>query len=168
MSDLMDVYGQGIWSYVFSITKDGTTTDDISQEVFIQAFQHLHRFRNESSVKTWLYAIAKNKCKDHFRSAFVRRVTISNRIESPPGESVEDVVMQSMQRNAVWEALLKLKQQYREVVILHTKEDMTFKEVGDVMGLSESTARVKYHRAVRQLRDILGKELSVDGVWGNA
>jgi RNA polymerase sigma-70 factor, ECF subfamily len=164
LSSLMDEFGQGVWSYVYSMTKDTTTADDLAQEVFIQAYKGLNQFRQDSSVKTWLYAIAKNKVKDHFRSAFVRKVTISDRVEADAVESVEEQVLDSLQRNAVWDALLQLNADYREVVILHAKEDLAFKQVGEVMGISESTARVKYHRAVQQLRELLGKEMCADGI----
>lgn len=164
LSSLMDEFSQGVWSYVYSMTKDTTTADDLAQEVFIQAYKSIHQFRQDSTVKTWLFAIAKNKVKDHFRSAFVRKVTVLDQVESEAMESVEVQVLDSLQRNAVWDALFHLPADYREVVVLHAKEDLSFKQVGAVMGLSEATARVKYHRAVQQLRELLGKEMCEDGI----
>ncbi|GEO26011.1 hypothetical protein AAC03nite_17960 [Alicyclobacillus acidoterrestris] len=142
---------------MYSMTRNTAVADDLSQEVFIQAYQHLSQFRETSSMKTWLFTIAKHKCIDYFRSAFVRRVTFHARMDDVSDDSVEERVIASEQRNAVWAALFQLKPDAREVVLLHTKEDMTFKEVGQVLGISETAARVKYHRAVQKLQRMLGE-----------
>ncbi|EPZ52616.1 hypothetical protein N007_20185 [Alicyclobacillus acidoterrestris ATCC 49025] len=110
----MDEYGQGIWRYVYSMTKNTAAADDLSQEVFIQAYQHLSQFREGSSMKTWLFVIEKHKCIDYFRSAFVRRVTFHARMDDVSDDSVEERVIASEQRNAVWAALFQLKPDARE------------------------------------------------------
>lgn len=131
-------------------------TDDLTQDVFVRAYTNLDQFRNESSYKTWLFSIARNRCKDFQKSALFRRVVPVDihrtQVFASEYMSAEDEAVRSIERNEWWKAILTLKKPYREVVILHLREDMTFAEIATVLGIPEVTARVRYRRALQQLR----------------
>ncbi|WP_074956892.1 sigma-70 family RNA polymerase sigma factor [Alicyclobacillus macrosporangiidus] len=160
----MHAYWQRAWAYVYSLTNDPFLTDDLTQDVFVRAYTSLDQFRNESSYKTWLFSIARNRCKDFQKSAFFRRVVPIDfhRTQSLDAEhtSAEDEAVRAIERNELWKAILTLKKPYREVVILHLREDMTFAEIAAVLSIPEVTARARYRRALQQLRAIYNTEVN--------
>lgn len=160
----MKDYGEAVWSFVFTILNDHALTDDVSQEVFIRAYTHMNSFRQDSTVKTWLFSIAKNLCRDVHKSWTARKVSVTDRLDKlvestgkGPG-LIEANAILNWQLNQVWEAVLSLRSEYREVVVLRVREELSFQEIAQVMSISESTARVRYHRAIEKLRKNLAKE----------
>ncbi|WP_081841583.1 sigma-70 family RNA polymerase sigma factor [Alicyclobacillus macrosporangiidus] len=159
----------GIWGYIYAVTKDPHTTDDLAQDVFVRAYTHWDQFRGESSRKTWLFKIARNICRDHQRSAFFRRVIPMDamklhNVSSAHARSSEDEAMQVFENHALWEAIFRLRKIYREVILLHIREDLTFKEIASILNVSESTVRSRYRRALEQLQDTIGKEMMESGI----
>jgi RNA polymerase sigma-70 factor, ECF subfamily len=138
-------------------TKDHYAADDLTQEVFARAFTGLEGFRHESSHKTWLYRIARNLCRDYARSAFVRRVipTAGSLLDIHPHSKrspVEDDAVQSILTEELWNQIFKLNVHQREVVLLHLKENLNFREIADITRAKEVTVRARYRRAVEHLK----------------
>lgn len=80
---LMESYGEDVWNYAYVITRNTHTADDVAQDVFIKAYQHIASFRGEASVKTWLLKITRNTALSYLRRAFLRRVVLIG--EPSPG-----------------------------------------------------------------------------------
>ncbi len=74
LSDIMLTYGEDVWNYAFFLSKNRTLADDVTQDVFVRVYERLYTFRGEASIKTWLLAITRNLVRDHWRSAWIRRV----------------------------------------------------------------------------------------------
>ncbi len=163
ISQLMKVYWNGIWKFIYTTTKNREVTNDLTQEVFIQAYQSLDQFRRESSVKTWLFRIARNKCTDYLRSWAFRKVTPFSMIPHLESPSVEEIAIKSMELTAAIDALMTLTVKFREVVVLHIQEDLTFREIGEIVGASTGTVKMRYRRAIEALRAELEKEMFTGG-----
>lgn len=151
----MQTYGDDVWSFIFACVRRHDVADDLTQEVFVRAFTHASQFRGDSSVKTWLFSIARNLVRDRSRSAFFRRVSLQQDMERyidiRPDQSPSA-------RAAIWDTILELKPSYREVIVLRLREEMTFAEISTITGVSEGTLRVRYQRALNQVRRLLGEE----------
>lgn len=80
ISQLMDNYSDDVLHLVFSYVKNRTTAEDLTQEIFIKCYEKLGQFNNKSSIKTWLYRIAINHCKDYLGSWHYRKLNFNDKI----------------------------------------------------------------------------------------
>lgn len=69
LHDLMIDYGDDVWNYIFFLTRQSNTADDLAQDVFLKVFEKLHTFRGQSTVKTWILSVTYNTVRDYWRSA---------------------------------------------------------------------------------------------------
>lgn len=152
LDELMTVYGKEVWNYAYSITRKWDMADDITQEVFIKVYRHIDSFRRDASVKTWLLTITRNTAIDFQRSAFFRKVTLSDWLEEK-GErrSVEHEMMEKWSVNEMWDMVLKLPAKYREAIILFAHHQLSMKEMADVLGVTEGTVKSRLFHARQKL-----------------
>lgn len=148
LHDLMTAYGKDVWHYAFFLTLNADLADDLMQETFLRAYQHMASFRGQASVKTWLLTITRNAVTDHRRSAWIRKVTlfglVSPRQLSP---SAEDVVMCQMEQMDVWKQVLRLSIPLREVLLLHAHHGLPLAAIAELLGITEGTVKSRLHRA---------------------
>lgn len=152
LDELMTVYGKEVWNYAYSITRKWDMADDITQEVFIKVYRHIDSFRRDASVKTWLLTITRNTAIDFQRSAFFRKVTLSDWLEEK-GErrSVEHEMMEKWAVSEMWDLVLKLPAKYREAIILFAHHQLSMKEMADVLGVTEGTVKSRLFHARQKL-----------------
>ena len=152
LEELMTAYGKDVWNYAFSITRKWDMADDITQEVFIKVFKNMHAFRRDASVKTWLLTITRNTAIDFQRSAFFRKVTLSDAVEDY-GErhSVEHDVVEQMAVNEMWKMVFDLPKKYREVMILYAHNQLSLKEIAQVLDVTEGTVKSRMFHARQKL-----------------
>jgi RNA polymerase sigma-70 factor (ECF subfamily) len=161
LETLMKEYGQDVWNYAFVLTKNRSIADDIVQEVFMQAFRHIVSFRGESSVKTWLMRITRNRSLNYRNSAFFRRVVLVDRVFGNQTErSAEDVVVEQELSNDVWRAVLRLPRVFREVIILEVKYGLPTSEIANLLHISEGTVKSRLFRARKKLHGFLKGEMT--------
>lgn len=70
LNDLMNEYGNDVWNFAFYLIRRSDAADDICQDVFLTLYEKLHTFRGESSIKSWLLTITRNKAYKYRRNAF--------------------------------------------------------------------------------------------------
>ncbi|GGG14582.1 RNA polymerase sigma factor [Paenibacillus abyssi] len=149
---LMVTYGQDVWNLAFLMTKRHHLADDITQDVFLRAYKAIGTFRGASSIRTWLLSITRNISINYLRTAFVRKVMLTERLsvrETSP--SAEKVVLAHALSDEIWEAVLRLPLKLREVLVLHVKYEMTTKEIADALRISEGTVKSRLARARRKM-----------------
>lgn len=152
LNELMTAYGKEVWNYAFSITRKWDMADDITQEVFIKVFRNMHAFRRDASVKTWLLTITRNTAIDFQRSAFFRKVTLSDTYEQfGERRSVEHDVIETWAVNDMWKMVLKLPNKYREAIILYAHYQLSLKEIASVLGVTEGTVKSRMFHARQKL-----------------
>ncbi|MFP3393209.1 sigma-70 family RNA polymerase sigma factor [Brevibacillus sp. SIMBA_040] len=164
LSALMSDYGDNIVQLAYLIVKDKGIAEDITQEVFLKAYRGLDQFRQESSVKTWLYRIAINESRKYLRSWSFRQIfsTYLSKKELGPEKvadtNVEAAVMQRLSKVQIAERVMMLSPLYRKVMILHYFEDLSIKEIAHVLNISEDAVRTQLHRARKNFRALCEKE----------
>lgn len=158
LENLMIQYGNSTWAYVFSLVNNHSLADDLAQETFLRCWLHRSQFRGDSSIKTWLFVIAKNVCRDYFRSSFARRVELRAPEELADELGViQDLADAAAIQTDVWAAVMQLNVKYREIVMLHLREDLSFREIAKITGSNAGTLRIRYQRAIKLLRTQLQK-----------
>ncbi len=152
LNELMTAYGKDVWNYAFSITRKWDLADDITQEVFIKVYRNMHAFRRDASVKTWLLTITRNTAIDCQRSAFFRKVTLSDAVEDyGERQSVEHDAAEQWAVNEMWKMVLELPKKLREVIILYAHNQLSLKEIAQVLDVTEGTVKSRMFHARQKL-----------------
>ncbi|WP_245946758.1 RNA polymerase sigma factor [Paenibacillus cellulosilyticus] len=158
LRELMDTFGDDVWNFAYFITKRSDVADDISQEVFIAAYNGLYDFRGNSSVKGWLLTITRNKALHYLQSAFIRKVTLTDKWMGGTAPAAEQVVMDRLANVTVWNAVMQLPRKYREVLVLDYHYGLKHKEIASLLKVSEGTVKSRSHRAKKYMSGILSRE----------
>jgi len=138
----------------YRLTGWGGEVDDIVQDVFLAAFKGLPKFRGDSEAATWLTRIAINACRAHLRKRWLRL-----RLFAEAPESVATDVSRSVEQEMIYRERLEcvraqvrqLPLKYREAIVLRYLEELSVKEIADVLGLGKSAVEVRLNRARRRL-----------------
>lgn len=161
IEELMIEHGNELTFLAYSYVKNAEEAKDIVQNVFVAAFQHLAAFRGDSSLKTWLYRITINKCKDHLKSSLFKRVILlgtspeTNKKESP----IDENYLEQEASKVIKKAVFTLRLKYREVILMRYYQDLTIKEISAILNLREATVNTRLRRAKKQLAPLLEKEV---------
>ena len=138
---------------------------DATQETFLAAFRSLRNFRGEAKVSSWLHRIAVNQCISRQRRAKVRsesaledeQETNAGSFAMPLSFSPAHVVEGRQQTAAVRRAINSLPVELRQVVVMKEFEELTFREIADVLELPLSTVKSRLYTALKQLQMRLQK-----------
>ncbi len=176
-SEWVDKYADALFSYSVARVSDRETARDLVQETFLSALQNVDTFRGDSSEKTWLFAILKNKIVDHFRRATAdpRHAPLEddshelNRFFDDEGEWKESEgpsdwsvnphrTYRAKEFQGVLErCLATLKAQWRAIFTLKYLEDLDSEEICKELAISPSNYWVIMHRAKLVLRRCIEK-----------
>ena len=138
---------------------------DATQETFMAAFRNLRGFRGEAKVSSWLHRIAVNQCITRQRRAKVRNeAALDDETEkdaasfATPLETSPSRVVEGLERTvAVRRAVNSLPSELRQVIVMKEFEELTFREIADVLELPLSTVKSRLYTALRQLQMRLQK-----------
>lgn len=154
---LVQEYKNRIHSYVCRMTNDSADAEDITQEVFIRAYQSLSAFRYDAAVDTWLYRIATNLVIDRFRRGKRAPQTVPAHADGEdalghlPSTNREDdphatVQLEELQKQ-VQKAVHSLPPKLRTVVVLHDMEGLSYEEVAETVGCPLGTVKSRLFNA---------------------
>ncbi len=152
----------GVYNLVRSMVGPNADAEDLAQEVFVRAHRSLGRFRGDSSVRTWLFAVAINLSRS-YRTARHRRQGIW--VDSGEGTEASvidrhpdaaDVERSYMRRQLIQRALDALPLELREAVVLRDLHGMDYREIADMLEVPNGTVESRIFRARRRLRPMLG------------
>jgi RNA polymerase sigma-70 factor (ECF subfamily) len=145
------------------MVNDREEAEDLMQEVFIKALKGLHRFKGESSYKTWLYAIARNIIYDRSRKRKAMLVVSDLLHPEKPVELPHEVLEKKETVQLLYRALLHLNLPYREIIILRKIKGYPIQETAEILGWSEAKVKTTLHRAIQALKkELLKKGWEVD------
>ena len=149
-TELMTRYGTDIKRFCLLQLRDTSQAEDAAQDVFIKAWRALSTFRGDSSEKTWLLHIAANTCRDYQRTGWFRfmdrRVTPENMERGTAFEFPDD---------SLSKAITELPALLRQAVTLRYFEELSIREMTQVLGVSEATAKRRIRKANVLLRQSL-------------
>jgi RNA polymerase sigma-70 factor (ECF subfamily) len=155
-------YSAPIFNYALRMVGDADRAADITQDTFIKAYRKLDTLTDTSSTRSWLYRIATNTAIDEMR----RRKNVApmgtdeDRLveQADGGPGPETQVLSGLMDERISRALLHLKPNHRQCLILSDVEDMSSVQIGEVMGMSNGAVRVLLCRARGEMRRLLAAE----------
>ena len=158
---LMRRHNQRVYRAIRSILRDDSESEDVMQEAYVRAYEHLAQFEGRAQFSTWLTRIAVNEA--------LKRLTARGKLDplDEDWHEGEDGIMPAFQSNSptpeanasrselkglLEEAILALPQMYRAVIVLRDVEEMNTAETAEVLSLTEANVKVRLHRAHELLR----------------
>lgn len=155
---LVRAHQDQLYRVALRMTGNPTDAQDVIQETFLQAWQHLPAFRGESGFSTWVTRILINRCRNLHRAH--RPVDpLPADTETTPGmphsPAADTLAVTAQSRDAVHRAMLQLPLDQRAPLVLTTFAGYTYAETARILGINESAAKVRAHRARRALATTL-------------
>jgi RNA polymerase sigma-70 factor (ECF subfamily) len=160
-------YKTRVYNYVYRMIGDEQESEDLTQEVFIRMYTSLPRFRNQSTLNTWLFRIASNLCIDRFRRNRKHQAVAFSLDEiGEPGESAQREVADSRfepsrmaetseMSGKIEDALLSLPEKLRAVALLYDVEGLAYEEIATIVGCPLGTVKSRLFNARARLREKL-------------
>jgi RNA polymerase sigma-70 factor (ECF subfamily) len=135
----------------------GTRADaeDLLQEIFLLAYRKLPDFRGDSTVGTWLYRLAMNRCFDHLKSRQTRTSSATAPLDEQVMTGPKLAGDGGIKRLDLERAIAKLPEGARAVFLLHDVEGFQHHEIASILGISEGTSKSQVHKARLRLRALL-------------
>lgn len=176
---LVEKYQQMVFRTCIGFVHNKDDADDLTQDTFIQAYQALKRFKGDSAFSTWLYRIAVNASLNKIRKSPLNNIL--QRIENltgrkneretivsvSSGEDPENMLIRQEQVDQVRQALDELPENQRTAIILSKYDDLSQKEIAEIMNTTEGAVEALLQRAKKNLRDKLsGKRKIFKGTVG--
>ena len=147
--EVYDLYFQDVYKYALSLSRDPVVAEEITQETFFKALKSIDSFRGQCRLYVWLCQIAKNTyityTGKHAREAPEQ--------EGLDGESPEERLLQKETAFEIHRLLHALQEPYKEVFSLRVFGELSFRQIGELFGKTESWARVTYHRARLKIKE---------------
>ncbi|WP_400245018.1 sigma-70 family RNA polymerase sigma factor [Niallia sp. JL1B1071] len=131
LKNAMDTYGHYLTRLAYALVKDKQKAEDIVQEVFIRYYLHLDQFEGRSSIKTYLYRITVNECRNYFKSWAYRKIEVSKLASTflIDKESPEEAYLNLENKSYIAAILNRLPIKYKEVIWLYYYAELSVKKL---------------------------------------
>ena len=142
--------------FIYRYVKSIDIAEDLAQDVFLYLLIHKEKYDFNYALKTYIFMIAKSKALNYLKKE--KRIVQINENDIYDLQELEEKVFQNERKNNLKRAIKQLKPEYQNAVYLADIEELSYKEIGQIMKKSESGIKVLIHRARKNLEQILRKE----------
>jgi RNA polymerase sigma-70 factor (ECF subfamily) len=169
-NEIYTLYGRKVYNLAFRMTGDAQISEDIAQETFILVYTNLDKFRGDSRISTWIYAIARNTCLRHIeknkRKSFRSIEQLIQKVNFEITDELCDEPEKQFYINQVKDGCLLgvlrcLSFNQRMAFVLHVLFDLNIADVAKAIDKSENSTRILVHRARNNLRAFLCNNCSL-------
>ena len=152
----------GVYNYLRWITRDVSLAEDLTQETFMQIWQHPPETQGDGALKAWVYRIARNQYLQHRRRAGLQTVAFEDCAEAEMADRTIPDPQLSLERErqsqAVRRAVEKLPDHYREVIVLHNLEHLSVAQIAAILQIPKGTVKSRRAAALSRLRRLLHQQ----------
>lgn len=149
-------YADTVKHFLLSLAGDYNLAEDLTQETFYQAYKSVQRYNGQCKFSVWLCQMAKHVYFDYLKKETkIQKVDFENVeifAEQRREKSVEERYLIKEEFQEILGVVQQARENYGQVFLLRAYEEMSFKEIGEIMGRSENWARVTYYRAKEWIR----------------
>ncbi|MEQ8337763.1 MAG: RNA polymerase sigma factor [Cyclobacteriaceae bacterium] len=154
---LYDRYNKRIYNYFIRCTRDVSDSGDLTQNTFIRVMKYRGSYQKNKRFETWIFQIARNLVKDHFKKLKV----VHSRMET--SETIPDAMYETDDRmdreNRLYQALDKLPDDKRELIVMSKFQGLKYEQIAEMRATSVSAIKVQVHRIIKNLREIYFEQL---------
>lgn len=160
---LIDKYLRPVYNFTYHICNNTEDAEDITAEVFIKIWKNLKKYKPEQNFKVWLFAIVKNTTLDWLRK---RKSLVFSDFETQDGENFienmtpdsaplqDELAVLKEDKIILSEKISRLSPIYQSILVLRYTEELSFKEIGEVLQKSINTVKSQHRRALMELRKL--------------
>ena len=154
-----------LFNFTYKYVGDAHLAQDLVQETFIRVLRSIHGYEHRSAFSTWLYRIAVNLCKDHFRKKRLPMVSLHDYYTTSSGDHVyvhdhiadegaqSDEALASRRREELVRRLLAgLKDEQRIVILMKEYQGLKFREIAEILDVPEGTVKARLYNGLRTMR----------------
>jgi RNA polymerase sigma-70 factor (ECF subfamily) len=168
--ELVEHYKNMVFTLALRILKNREEAEEVAQDVFLKVHGSLSSFQGDSKFSTWIYAIAYNKSLDYLKKRNRRPIISSfdgfSELNKAQEASILDELTGIEDRRQIKKALAELPSEDGILITLHYYEELSLKEISQIMGSSPGTLKVRLFRARKKLADILKLRLEPEMIYG--
>lgn len=151
LDNIYSLYFKDVYKYVLSLCYNQDIAEDITQETFLKALKNINKFKGQCKLRVWLCQIAKNTYfslyeKNKYEIEFNKEYEI---------ESIETKLIRKETAFEVHKVVHQLEEPYKEVFTLRIFGELSFAQIGELFGKTESWARVTFHRGKIKIKEAL-------------
>ena len=155
MEELYNEYFNTVYKYLVYLTHGSNFSEELTQETFCKALEKLHTFKGECKVSVWLCQIAKNLLiNEQKKKKRILNKTEEELVQVEDEKNLEEAVILKDDKINLYKRMQKLDGDSKEVVHLRTTGELSFKEIGEILGKTETWARVTFYRAKKKLMEV--------------
>lgn len=155
LGELFDRHHRALFDFLARMTGSRQVAEDLVQEVFLRVLKYRASYRDEARFLAWLYRIARNARIDHFGRRETALPLSGEALQTPAVEpGPEGQLEQAGEAGRLRAALLKLRADRRELLILARYQGMTHEDIALLLGIEVGAVKVRVHRALKELREI--------------
>jgi len=148
---IYDAYIEKIYKFIYYKTSHKETAEDLTSITFTKAFDKIKSFDDSSNFSSWIYTIARNTVIDHYRT-HKESIDIKDAWDIPDGSDIERDVDTKRKIDQVKGYLTGLTKEQQEIVIMRVWNELSYKEIAEVLGKSEASCKMTFSRAVAKIR----------------
>jgi RNA polymerase sigma-70 factor (ECF subfamily) len=162
-----------LFNFTYKYVGDAHLAQDLVQETFIRVLKSIHQYEHRAAFSTWLYRIAINLCKDHFRRKKLPMVSLHDYYTTSAGDRVyvqdhvpdegawSDESMAASQREELVRRLLAgLRDEQRIVILMKEYQGLKFREIAEILDVPEGTVKARLYNGLRVMR----KQIEASGL----
>jgi len=153
LNELFNRYSRRIYGYFLKCTFEKADSDDLTQELFIRVLKYRRSYKIGQSVELWLFQIARNMIKDHFKKMKVHNDKF-NLVEMFPDRPEEDLELQAEKEKQLYSAMNSLAPEKRELLELSKFQGMKYEQIAILKKTSVGNIKVQVHRTIKELKEI--------------
>ena len=148
MEELYEQNARIVYRFLYSICRNEQLAEDLTQENFLEAYKSIERFDGSCKISSWLCQIAKHLLYRHYQKEKHEIPSALDGTEDfiPESPALDGRVMAKFELMEVFKEMQKLPPAMREVIYLRITGELTFREIGEIVGKSENWARVTFYR----------------------
>jgi len=154
---LVERYWDGLYRWLFHLCRDRHTAEDLTQESLLKAMNGLHTFRAGTNFRAWLFRIGHNTFANHRRALRPRQPYPDDLTAADEGPMEQALSREALQLLA--QAVGRLPAEFRAAFLLRVEEGLAFRDIGEIMGVTEETARWRVFKARQKLMSVLAPQV---------
>jgi len=152
-NSIIENYSEYVYNMIYYTILDEEDAKDLTQEVFYKIWKGLDNFRNESSLKTWVFKITQNHLKNYLKSKKIKKILSLEFLFEEKNRDFESKDYYLSER--IESLLSRLPEDYRRVLVLFYIDGFNIKEISEILGTKEGTIKSKLHRAREKLKSLI-------------
>ena len=157
---LFERHHRGLYGFFYRLTTDGDASEDLVQNVFLRIMKYRHTYHGDGKFSTWMYHMARNLFADHYKKQ--KRMGYKEDVEKTDyyfkdEVNAESSRIQQEEIDLLQKALDQLPLDKKEILVLSKFQEMRYREIADLLDLTESAVKVRIFRALKDLRKVYEK-----------